>query len=82
MGIRDVPIPERIGDKIPCDRCRNMHVPDSLHSFCESYRSGYISDNEMRSVLEDAAKDSRLHEECAIPLIENVICHYRPKRKK
>ena len=82
MGVRDVPIPERIGGKIPCERCRSIKVPEPVCNFCESYRYGHISEEEMRSILEDAARDSRLHEECAANLIERTMETYRPKREK
>ena len=82
MGIRDVEIPERIGEEIPCERCRNMKMQESVYNFCFSYKFGHISDEEMRNVLEDAAMDSRLHKECAESLIESIMERYRPKKMK
>lgn len=75
-----VPIPDRIGDKIPCGRCTNMMISESAYNFAKSYEYGYITDEEMRNVLKNAAKDSRLHEECAEVLIQQIMEKHKPKR--
>lgn len=77
-----VPIPDRIGDKIPCDRCTNMIISESARNFVKSYEYGYITDEEVHDVLKNAAKDSRLHEECAEILIQRIMKTHKPERRK
>lgn len=79
-GEYTAPIPERIGDEIPCKRCLQIGTSQTAENLCDSYRWGDATEEEVFEGLWKEARKCRLHDECAKNIINGFIEQYRQKK--